>query len=58
VKQVMPQFVEQGRVIRPWLNINGKVISKESQELLRLSLVDGFLIETISAQPQLGANSF
>jgi S1-C subfamily serine protease len=47
VKQVLPQLVQQGRVIRPWLGVSGKVIGKEVQDLLNLPLVDGFLVETI-----------
>jgi serine protease Do len=47
VKQVVPQLVQQGRVIRPWLGLSGKVIGQEVQDLLKLPLVDGFLVETI-----------
>jgi serine protease Do len=47
VKQVLPQLVQQGRVIRPWLGVSGKVIGKEVQALLKLPLVDGFLVETV-----------
>ena len=47
VKEVLPQLVQQGRVMRPWLGVSGKVIGKEVQDLLKLPLVDGFLVETI-----------
>ena len=47
VKQVVPQLVQQGRVIRPWLGVSGKVIGKEVRALLKLPLVDGFLVETV-----------
>jgi serine protease Do len=47
VKEVVPQLVQQGRVMRPWLGVSGKVIGKEVQDLLKLPLVDGFLVETI-----------
>lgn len=47
VKQVMPQLVQQGRVIRPWLGVSGKVIGQEVRALLKLPLVDGFLVETV-----------
>ncbi len=47
VKQVLPQLVQQGRVMRPWLGVSGKVIGQEVQDLLKLPLVDGFLVETI-----------
>lgn len=46
-KQVMPQLVQHGHVIRPWIGVNGKFIGQEIRDLLRLPLVDGFLIETI-----------
>ena len=47
VKQVVPQLIQQGRVMRPWLGVSGKVIGQEVQDLLKLPLVDGFLVETI-----------
>src|SRR5262245_24615545 len=47
VKQVLPQLVQQGRVIRPWLGVSGKIIGKEVQNFLKLPLVDGFLVESI-----------
>jgi S1-C subfamily serine protease len=47
VQQVVPQLVQQGRVIRPWLGVSGKFIGQEVQEILKLPLVDGFLVETI-----------
>ena len=33
--------------MRPWLGVSGKVIGQEVQDLLKLPLVDGFLVETI-----------
>jgi S1-C subfamily serine protease len=49
VKQVMPQLVQQGRVIRPWLGVSGKFIGAEVREFLKLPLVDGFLVESVEA---------
>jgi len=46
-KGVVPQLVKKGRVIRPWLGIAGKLISKEIGGILNVPLVDGFLVETI-----------
>jgi S1-C subfamily serine protease len=46
-KSVIPELVEHGRVIRPWLGISGKLVKKELMEIINLPLVDGFLIETI-----------
>ncbi|MEK6711146.1 MAG: trypsin-like peptidase domain-containing protein, partial [Nitrospinota bacterium] len=46
-KKIIPQLIEHGRVIRPWIGFSGKVVGKELRELLRLPLVDGYLVETI-----------
>jgi len=46
-KGILPQLVEKGRVIRPWVGISGKFVDKELQSLLKLPLVEGFLVETI-----------
>jgi S1-C subfamily serine protease len=47
VQQVVPQLVQHGRVMRPWLGVSGKIVGKDVQDLLKLPLVDGFLVETI-----------
>jgi serine protease Do len=47
VKRVLPQLIEQGRVIRPWFGAIGKVIDQELCDMLNLSLVSGFLVETV-----------
>ena len=46
-KQVLPQLVKKGRVIRPWIGVSGKLIRKELGAILNLPLVDGFLVETV-----------
>ena len=46
-KQVIPELVERGRIIRPWFGISGKLIKKELMEIINVPLVDGFLVETI-----------
>ena len=46
-KQVIPQLAQHGRVIRAWHGINGKPVDARLQNLLRVPLVDGFLVETI-----------
>jgi serine protease Do len=45
VRQVIPHLLEKGRVIRPWLGVQGQFVAPELKELLRLPLVDGFLVE-------------
>jgi serine protease Do len=47
VKQAVPELIEQGRIIRPWLGVSGKLIKKELLEIINIPLVDGFLVETI-----------
>ena len=46
-KQVLPGLVEQGRVIRPWLGVSGRLISKELMAIISVPLVDGFLVERV-----------
>ncbi len=46
-KEVIPQLVEQGRVIRPWVGIHGQLVKKEALSIINLPLVDGFLVETV-----------
>lgn len=46
-KRVLAQLVKDGRVIRPWLGVSGKLISKELGTIFNLPFADGFLVETI-----------
>ncbi|MBI2881429.1 MAG: trypsin-like peptidase domain-containing protein [Candidatus Tectomicrobia bacterium] len=46
-KQVLPQLLKKGRVVRPWFGASGKWIEKDVRKLLNWPLVDGFLVETI-----------
>jgi S1-C subfamily serine protease len=46
-KSFIPDLVKDGRVIRPWLGISGKLVKKDLMEIINLPLVDGFLIETV-----------
>ena len=47
VKRVLPQLLEQGRVVRPWVGAIGKIIEKELRDILNLPLVSGFLVEAV-----------
>ena len=47
VKEVIPQLVKEGRVIRPWVGIHGKMIKKEDLSIINIPLRDGFLVETV-----------
>jgi serine protease Do len=48
-KQVVPQLVEHGRIIRPWFGISVKPISREVVEIINIPLVDGLLVEKVDA---------
>jgi S1-C subfamily serine protease len=47
VKRILPQLLEQGRVIRPWFGVIGKIIDKELRDILNLPLMSGFLVEAV-----------
>ena len=50
VQKVLPQLLEKGRVIRPWLGLRGQMVQKEElQTLFNIDLRDGFLIEIVEA---------
>jgi len=46
-KAVMPSLLTQGRFIRPWVGFHGQLVGEPLRNLLRIPLVDGFLIEVI-----------
>lgn len=48
-KQVTPQLVEHGRIIRPWFGISVKPISREAVEIINIPLVDGLLVEKVDS---------
>jgi S1-C subfamily serine protease len=47
VKLVVPQLLDKGRMIRPWLGVQGQFVVPGLKDLLRVPLVDGFLIEAV-----------
>jgi serine protease Do len=47
IKEVIPQLVEKGRVVRPWFGVQGQFVMPVLKELLRVPLVDGFLVEAV-----------
>ncbi len=49
-KQVIPQLLEKGRVIRPWLGVGGRFIQKELGEIINLPFMDGFMVETVEPE--------
>lgn len=46
-KSLMPSLLEHGRVIRPWVGFHGQFIDTSLQDLLKIPLVKGFLVEVV-----------
>jgi putative serine protease PepD len=51
VKKVVPQLIEKGRVIRPWLGITGQDIDPELAKLLKLPAGGILIAEVVSGSP-------
>ncbi|MCX6545248.1 MAG: trypsin-like peptidase domain-containing protein [Acidobacteria bacterium] len=47
IKSVIPSLLTNGRVIRPWFGVQGQFVVPVLKELLRVPLVDGFLVEVV-----------
>lgn len=48
IRQVLPQLIQHGRVIRPWLGINGRLIDRgEFQRFFNIDVRNGLLVEVI-----------
>jgi S1-C subfamily serine protease len=47
IKSVTPSLKENGRIVRPWLGVQGELVSQPIKDLLRIPLVDGFLVEGV-----------
>jgi len=47
VKAALPPLVEHGRIIRPWLGVQGHLVGSPLHELLRVPLTDGLLVEIV-----------
>ncbi len=47
VKAAVPSLVEHGRIIRPWLGVQGHLVGPALQELLRVPLTSGLLVEIV-----------
>jgi len=46
-KGIIPELLKEGRVIRPWVGVHGKMVEKDSLAILNVPLTEGFLIETV-----------
>jgi len=51
VKRVVPQLIEKGRVVRPWLGIMGQDINRELARLLKLPLEGVLIAEVVNGSP-------
>jgi serine protease Do len=47
VQAALPSLLTKGRIIRPWLGVQGHLIAPALKELLRLPLTEGFLVEVV-----------
>ncbi len=47
VKGVLPALLTTGRIIRPWLGIQGQLVAPALKALLRVPLAPGFLVEVV-----------
>jgi serine protease Do len=47
IKDVIPALLSKGRLVRPWLGVQGQFVVPALKQLLKIPLVDGFLIEAV-----------
>ena len=47
VKAMLPELLEKGRVIRPWLGVQGQLVPGVVRDLLRVPPADGLLVEVV-----------
>jgi S1-C subfamily serine protease len=47
IQGVMPSLLEHGRLIRPWLGVQGQFVPPALKRLLRIPLANGFLVEAV-----------
>ncbi len=47
VKTVLPSLLDKGRIIRPWLGVQGRLIAPSLKEFLRMPLTEGLLVEIV-----------
>ena len=47
VKTALPSLVTQGRIIRPWLGVQGHLVLRALQDLLKVPLTEGLLVEIV-----------
>ena len=47
VKAALPSLLEKGRIIRPWVGVQGHLVVPSLKEFLRMPLTDGLLVEVV-----------
>jgi serine protease Do len=47
VKGVLPSLLDKGRVIRPWVGVQGHLVAPSLKEILRMPLTEGLLVEVV-----------
>ncbi len=47
VKGILPALLKDGRVIRPWIGIQGQIVGPELKTILRVPLESGLLVEVV-----------
>jgi S1-C subfamily serine protease len=47
IREVIPKLIADGRLIRPWLGVQGQFVPPTLKDLLRIPLTDGFLVEAV-----------
>jgi S1-C subfamily serine protease len=47
IKGVMPKLMADGRLIRPWVGVQGQFVPAVLKDLLRIPLAEGFLVEAV-----------
>lgn len=50
VKSVLPDLIMHGRVIRPWLGIDGHLVTAALKETLGRAMPDGLLVEVVEPE--------
>lgn len=55
VKKVLPELEEKGRVVRPWLGVQGQLVPPPLRELLKVPLVDPEKVAAVLSSLKVGA---
>jgi S1-C subfamily serine protease len=50
VRGLLPELLEKGRVVRPWLGVQGQIVPPIVRDLLRVPPPDGMLVEVVEPE--------